>query len=249
VGYRQDTVGLIGGVDILRGSNGTEGYVFGVQGGYMDSDVRFNQVSRVKFSGPTFGVYGTYMNGGFFLDGIVNANFMNMDVTLPLAPPSLTRASSDARSYGGQIEAGYQMPIGASAFWEPIAGLSYVHTDIHDLNLGASGLVTYPDTTSFRGSLGLRLGMTGDFQYYRVRASLTGRYIDEFDGSNNTLIISPGPSNLALSDSLHGGFGEVALGTNMFATGGHLSAFANASIRFQSDYQATSVTAGFRYQW
>ena len=35
----------------------------------------------------------------------------------------------------------------------------------------------------------------------------------------------------------------------MFATGGHLSAFANANIRFQSDYQSTSVTAGFRYQW
>ena len=251
VGYRQDTTGLIGGVDVLRGSNGTEGYVFGVQAGYMDSDVRFHSPSRAKLSGPTFGVYGTYMNGGFFLDGIVNANFLNLDVDMPTlpTPPNPFSSSADVRSYGGQLETGYQMALGSNGFWEPIASLSYVHTDIHDLSLGSSGLVTFPTTTSFRGSLGLRLGMTGDFQYYRVRATLTGRYIDEFDGTNDIIIVSGGPSNLGLSDGLNGGFGEVGVGTNLFATGGHLSAFANANVRFQSNYQSTSVTAGFRYQW
>ena len=141
------------------------------------------------------------------------------------------------------------MAIGASAFWEPLASISYVHTDIHDLNLGVSGLVTYPATTSFRGSLGARLGMNGDFQYYKVRVALTGRYWNEFDGTNQTLIIAPGPSNLALSDGLNGGFGEVNLSGNLFAAGNRLSAFANAGVRFQSNYQSTTVTAGFRYQW
>jgi outer membrane autotransporter protein len=153
------------------------------------------------------------------------------------------------RSYGGQLEAGYQMPIGTSAFWEPIAALTYVHTDVEDLNLGPSGSMNFPSTTSFRGSLGLRLGMSGDFQYYRVRVNLTGRYVHEFDGESTSVIVSPGPSNLALIDTLDGGFGEVTLGGNLFAAGGHLSTFTNLSVRFQSDYQAASVTAGFRYQW
>jgi hypothetical protein len=52
----------------------------------------------------------------------------------------------------------------------------------------------------------------------------------------------------ARDHTLDGGFGEVTLGTNMRAAGGHLSAFANVSIRFPSDNRATSVTAGFRYQ-
>ena len=251
VGYRQDTAGLIGGVDFLRASNGTEAYVFGAQAGYMDSDVRFHSPSRAKLSGPTFGVYGTYMNGGFFLDGVVNANFLSLDVNMPTlpGPPTPFSTSADVRSFGGQLEAGYQMPSGANAFWEPLASISYVHTDIHDMSMGASGLATFPTTTSFRGSLGARVGMSQDFQYYKVRVALTGRYWDEFDGVNTTVIIAPGPSNLALNDGLNGGFGEVTLGGNLFATGGHLSAFANAGVRFQSNYQSTSVTAGFRYQW
>jgi hypothetical protein len=251
IGYHQDTVGLIGGVDFLRSSDGDEAYVFGGQVGYMDSDVRFNSPTRSNISGTVLGLYGTYMNGGFFLDGIVNANFMDLrhyTPTLP-GPPAPLPATADVTTYGGQVEVGYQMAIGATGFWEPLASLSYAHTEIDLMNLGASGSVDFPSTVSFRGSLGARVGMSGDFQYYKVRVALTGRVWDEFDGNNTIVVISPGPSNFAWNDDFGGTFGEVTLGGNLFTTGGHLSAFANGGIKFRSDYQETNVTVGFRYQW
>jgi outer membrane autotransporter protein len=141
------------------------------------------------------------------------------------------------------------MAIGATGFWEPLASLAYVHTEIDTLSLGTSGSVDFPSTVSFRGSLGARVGMSGDFQYYKVRVALTGRLWDEFDGDNTLLIISPGPSNFSAHDDMGGTFGEVTLGGNLFTTGNNLSAFANIGVKFRSDYQDTNVSVGFRYQW
>ena len=107
----------------------------------------------------------------------------------------------------------------------------------------------FPSTVSFRGSLGARVGMSGDFQYYKVRVALTGRYWNEFDANNTIVVVSPGPSNFAWNDDMGGSFGEVTLGGNLFSTTAGLSAFANVGVRFRSDWQNTNVTVGFRYQW
>ncbi|MFO1014942.1 MAG: autotransporter domain-containing protein [Caulobacteraceae bacterium] len=253
VGYRQDTAGLIGGIDFLSHRGDGEAYVFGAQLGYVDSDVRFNgSATRADIDGITAGLYGTYLNGGLFVDGIINANFLNLQDNIPSlpTPPNPFSTEGDVTSWGGQIEAGYTMALGANGFWEPLASLSYVHTDFDDLSLGVSGSANFLSTTSFRGSLGARIGMNSDFQYYKVKIALTGRVWDEFDGQNRTIIVSGGPSNFAWTDNyIDGVFGELALSGNLFSTSNGLSAFANAGVKFKDNYQSTNITVGFRYQW
>ena len=191
------------------------------------------------------------MNGGFFIDGIINGNFLNTQNNIPSlpVPPTPFSTEGNVTSYGGQIEAGYQMALGTTGFWEPLFSLSYVHTDFDNLSLGVSGTANYLSTVSFRGSLGARIGMTSDFQYYKIKLALTGRIWNEFDGDNRTIIISGGPSNFAWTDSFDGTFGELGLSGNLFSTSNGLTAFANAGVKFKDNYQNTNVTVGFRYQW
>jgi outer membrane autotransporter protein len=146
------------------------------------------------------------------------------------------------------VEAGYQWPIGASSFVEPVASLSYSRTSFDDLPI-PGGVQLIDDTDSFKGSLGLRLGTTASYQYYKLKVALEGRVWDEFDGdTNTTLVVASGP-NFTNLDELDGVYGEVKGEANLFAMGNALSAFLNGGVKWKDHYQSTTVTLGVRYQW
>ncbi|HTX51516.1 MAG TPA: autotransporter outer membrane beta-barrel domain-containing protein, partial [Caulobacteraceae bacterium] len=223
---------------------------FGIETGWVQTDLRFGHGSPDTFSATAtdLGGYATYLSGGLFVDGVINANFLNLSDDLPeLGAPPVT-AGTHGTSWGGQVEAGYQMPIGASAFWEPVGSLSYVDTTFGSL-LVPGGLDQMGGDTSFRGSLGARIGLTQDFQYYKVKFALTGRIWDEFENNpSSTLIVAGGPDFLN-NDDLKGVFGEVSGQANLFTTTSGLSAFLTGGIKFKTDYEEGTVTIGARYQW
>ena len=225
--------------------------MLGVQGGYVDSNLRFKgSSSRVNAQGTTLGVYASYLMGGFFIDGIVNGNFLSMDVSMPSLGVSTApwTTSGDGRTWGGQLEAGDQVPIGAASFVEPVASLSYSRTSFDDLVI-PGGVQLIDDTDSFKGSVGLRLGTSASYQYYKIKVALEGRVWDEFDGDTSTTLVIPSGPNFGNVDELDGVYGEVKGEAALFATGNALSAFLNAGVKWKSHYQSTTVTAGFRYQW
>lgn len=249
VSHEQDTAGLIGGVDFLNLRDGNRAFVLGLQFGYVDSDIRFSSTAtRADLNGIVAGLYGTYLSGPLFVDVIVNGNWLQMDADIPSIPGPPTPFTSQGHidTVGGQIELGYTMALGSSGFWEPLATLSYVSANFRDMSV-PGGSVIYDDQVSFRGSLGVRLGANADFQFYKVKLNLTGRVWDEFDGGNSSVISTGTP--FAMLDDFSGVFGEVGAGLNVFSNNSGLSAFTNVSVKFDSDYQNTSVTAGFRYQW
>jgi len=237
--------------------------VVGFQGGYFDSNVNFRgSPDRYHLTGGQVGVYGTYMSGGLFVDGIFSANFGNVNASLPSLqgtspPPSgaVTNpvfASADVNSYGVQFEAGYQMPIGGSmgagSFWEPLATVSYVKSHFGDLAV-PGGLQQLGNTDSFRASLGARVGTMVDYQYYKLKFSLTARVWDEFRNKALSTLVVPGGSNFFNSDNLHGVFGDVTGQVNLFSTTSGMSAFLNGGVKFKSNYTEGQVTLGARYQW
>jgi len=140
------------------------------------------------------------------------------------------------------------MPIGASAFWEPVGSLAYGKTSLDDL-LIPGGTQQFGDDSSWRGSLGARIGTTASYQYYKVKLALEGRVWDEWDGKTNTTLVVPGGPNFTNLEKIDGVFGEVKGEANLFAVGNNLSAFLNGGIKWKSRYQSTTVTLGFRYQW
>jgi hypothetical protein len=250
-GYNADTAALIGGVDFLRQSDKRTAWALGIEGGYVDNNVRFKAGgTRVNLTGGTFGVYGTYMNGGLFVDGVVAGDFLRGEWSiLGLGVnPNPFQAAGDVTTWGGRIEAGYAMPLGANAFWEPVGSLAYGRTSFDNLVVPGGSNAT-ADSNTFRGSLGARIGTTASMQYYKVKLALEGRVWDEFDGKTNTSLIIAGGPNFLNSDDISGVYGEIKGEANLFAVGNNLSAFLNTGVKWKSKYQDTTVTLGFRYQW
>jgi hypothetical protein len=253
-GYNADTTAIIGGVDFLKDTDKDKAWVLGVQAGYVDSNARFKaSATRLNLTGGVVGVYGSFVSGGLFVDGAINGNFLRGEWSLPGfgVNPNLFQAAGDVTTWGGQIEAGYQMPLGASSFWEPVGSLSYGRTSFDSLQVpgGPGNTQTFNNDNTFRGSLGARVGTTASYQYYKVKLALEGRVWDEFNGTNTTALIVPGGPNFINANDISGVYGEVKGEANLFAMGNNLSAFLNGGVKWKSHYQDTTVTLGFRYQW
>ena len=255
--FDQDTAGLLGGVDLLDVTDKDKAWVVGVETGTVDSDIRFrSSPDRFSVEATDLGGYATYLSGGLFIDGTLNANFLRLGANMPsavmlpgggLSGPPVT-SDTHGTSWGGQVEAGYNMPLGATAFWEPVGSLSYVDTTLDQIPL-PGGSAALGNDQSFRGSLGLRLGMLQDFQYYKVKLAVTGRIWDEFDNDPTSTLLIPAGPNFTNGDNLKGVFGEVSGQANLFTTTSGLSAFLTGGIKFKSNYDEGTVTLGARYQF
>ncbi len=246
-GYEQNTVALIGGVDLVRGGNDNAVWVFGVDVGYIDSDVDFN-ASRTLASleGGVYGVYGTYVSGGLFIDATVTG--LNLD--LEYQTPSLgaaTIATGKVTAIGGQLEGGYRFGFGTNSFIEPIAGVTYVRSSIDDLSV-PGGVVRFEDATSMRANIGLRVGHTSEFDTMKVKFTALARAWDEFDGDGQTTLINGGP-DILVTDQFDGVFGEVGGGLDVFSKDERVSAFVNVNYRWNDAWTDTAVTLGARYRW
>ncbi|MFY7851136.1 MAG: autotransporter domain-containing protein, partial [Brevundimonas sp.] len=247
--YDQQTVSLIGGLDFVGASTANTSWVVGGMVGYVDSDVNFNaSPTMASMEGAVFGLYGTYMTGGWFIDGVVALNSMDLDYQAPtLAPAPNNIYASEVNSTGFQIEGGYKLALGETTSFEPLASVSYVKTDIDAIDVpGAT--INWDEQTSLRGSLGARLTTLVSSDRFDTRFGLTARAWNEFEGENTLVIDNLGP-DLQLTDDFSGSFGEVQGTINLFSNEAAFSAFLNAGVKFKEDYQATDATLGFRWRW
>src|SRR5690606_13616688 len=157
-GYKQNTFGLLGGLDIGADSVFAPGdaFLIGVMGGYLNSSLDFRASStNIDYSGGTVGVYTTYLNKGFFADAMFKSDIL----TATYAAPSLgVNEEARVRTYGFTLDTGYRFDLPSSLFIEPIATLSYAKTKANDLLTIPGATVDFGNNESFRGSLGVRFG-------------------------------------------------------------------------------------------
>ena len=93
--YRQDTYGIIAGIDGATHLGGGVGLI-GVAGGYLNSQVNFNShvgLADQNYDGGTVSVYATYLLDQFFIDGQFKADL------LTLAGQRLRRLRLDPRRH------------------------------------------------------------------------------------------------------------------------------------------------------
>lgn len=250
-GYEQNTVALIGGIDMVTGGGDNSAWVLGGDIGYVDTDVNFNaSPTQASLEGGVFGLYGTYVAGGLFVDATVSGLMLDMTYSMPtvMAGPGMTSVSNaDVTAYGARIEGGWRMPFGESAFIEPLAGVAYVRTSIDDLDV-PGGVVSFDDATSLRANVGVRLGMIAKYDTTKVKFTVLGRAWNEFDGDGETTLVNGGP-DILVTDQFDGAFGEVGAGIDVFGADERFSAFVNAGYRWNSDWTDTTVALGGRYRW
>lgn len=256
--YKQTNTAVNGGVDLLVGNGANSAWVVGLMGGYGRATMRFeNSPNRPNFEGYTFGGYASLLSGGLFVDAAVNANILELEEDVPSLDlfPTGTLLATSVKSFGAQIEAGWRVPLTSSGlFVEPQLGLSYVRSKFDDLVVPADDptrlgvILAFDGPTSFRGTLGGRVGIERPLGSARAELSLLGRVAKEFKGENSVVLQNRGP-DVEVTDAFDGEFGEVMLSASIASANQGVSGILNLGGKFQSGYSAGSVSVGVRVKW
>ncbi|MBK1868130.1 hypothetical protein [Taklimakanibacter albus] len=243
---KQTIYGGLAGFDFAAQGNG-DAWLFGLFGGYLASDLKFKETdTKWTYDGPSVGAYATYLNEALYIDMLVKADFLSINID-----PDAMGADdedTDGINLGGLIDAGYKIG-GEGVFVEPQAALAVVHTEIDDVDM-LGGTIDFDEETSVRGRLGLRLGYdhTGADQVV-YSSDVTASVWQELNGGSNDVSIgSPGFPAFGVSDEPGETVGDVSLGFSVAAPEGW-SGFLRGNYQFSDDLEAIAGSAGVRYSW
>lgn len=242
--YRQNYYGVVGGIDFAKEVGPNSAWLFGILGGYSGSDVDFDLAAGgADYQQGSIGAYATYMNGGFFADALVKADFGNLDYN-----GGGDSASTDYTTIGVVLDTGYRFNLQNNWFIEPKATLAYVNTDFDDIDLLGTG-VEFDDGDSLRGRLGGRVGTSFEKGANRITPYLEASVWNEFDGDYG--VVLSGVDGLPdVSFDIGGTYGEVAGGADIVNIGSGWSGFAKGAVQFGDDsLVGVSGNLGFRKNW
>ena len=219
--------------------------IFGVLGGLITSELRYDQVNQsFDFDGGQAGAYVTYLNRGLFVDTLFKVDFLTLDSQISSGLPS----SLDATNIGARVDSGYRFGgFGSGAFFEPLATVSVVDSQIDDFNRNGNS-VNFDDGTSVRGRLGLRAGRSYTADVMTFEPFVIASVWHEFEDSSQATLVSGG-TLFNLLDDLQGTWGEVSAGVNVFNVGMGASGFVKLDVVFGDDIQGAGGQAGVRYRW
>jgi opacity protein-like surface antigen len=228
----------------------------------------FNSSTQVPF----VGVYAAATKGGFFIDGLLRAEYYQSTLTAP--GDNLFGQAIDAHGWSFSSSAGYNWAVpNSNWFIEPSGSVVISRTKVDPLafttagSVGADqipGTLQLNDIKSDIGRLGLRVGETieGDKVVWQPFAAVSVWH--EF-GSNPTANYTSAPgccvftppvgpainANLAGvgSTTTIGTFGQYSLGVSGSVIGTGWLGFARVDYRDGPNLQGLSGTAGLRYQF
>lgn len=271
------------GFDLIQGAVDNRAWLVGAMVGYVRSTVEFDDFKAwdagSKFDGDAVnvGIYGGMVAGDLYVDVALGYAWHKLDMALPLMQlqPGDAVLSTDGRSLSGHIDAGWRFPLANEQLYiEPVAGLSWVRTDIDDTNVQPSDALThgrdgsvliFGRQESLRGNLGARVGgewavgqltLTGDFglrswrEFERGAEASLGlrgdlRDLDDPDSDDVPMMLILPP----VEDRFANSFTDISLSGGLRTADGRLAAGLNLSRLAASGYKSHGVTANVRYQW
>ena len=154
--YDQRGGGLLAGADVVLSNltSAADALIIGPFGGYTTARVDFKNAGvNQNFSGGTVGAKATYVNGGFFADAIVKADFLSMDISA-----AALAQTSDVTNLSLLGNIGYKVDLNRGFYVEPTAGVEYVRTDFSGSPLLTATTVPLLDGHATRVRAGARLG-------------------------------------------------------------------------------------------
>ncbi len=245
---KQTIYGGMAGFDFGTKEAFANAWLFGVFGGYIDSDLKFKATdTKWNMQGPTVGAYVTYLDHAFYADATVKADFLDIDIDPDDLASDADDSNTDAVNVGGRLDTGYR--FGYSAFLEPQASLAVVHSEIDDVEI-YGGNVEFDDDTSVRGRLGLRAGVDHTQPDATVlSADVTASVWEVLAGGDlDVSVVDTGVPEFGVSADQGSTFGDVAVGLSAANPDGW-STFVRGNYVFADDYEAWTGNAGVRFVW
>jgi len=219
---------------------------------------------------PFAGVYAAATKGGFFIDGLLRAEYYQTTLNAP--GDNLFGQAIDAHGWSFSSSAGYNWAVPNSKwFIEPSGSVIISRTKVDPLAFTTAGTFVGPFTDQLPGTLqlneiksdigrlGLRVGETieGDRVVWQPFAAVSVWH--EF-GSNPTGNFATAPGCCAFgntaanfsgagSTTTIGTFGQYSLGVSASVIGTGWLGFARVDYRDGPNLQGLSGTAGLRYQF
>jgi len=214
--------------------------------GYLTSTLDFKATDDSwRYKGGTVGAYATYLNGGFYLDALVKADFLDVDINDNQGSIA-GKASTNATNIGVRLDSGYRFATGWG-FIEPQASLQWVHTQMDSVSL-FGGDISFEDGSSGRARFGVRIGTDMAMNGMIVTPDLTLNVWNQFGSDNRVGIGFAAGAFSASDDAGNGTFGEIGVGLNV-ASANNWSGVIRGSYRFGDDYSAGTVGSALRYSW
>jgi len=246
------------GVDLVRGGDADGHWLLGGVLGYIRTDIAYARLwsDTAAMNGMLAGLYGSYVDGPLFVDATFSGIWAQLDQDMPQGELFRGRGlTSDVKTQGLQLEAGWRMDL-AGVRLEPLVNAHWSRTEIDEFKVPEDdserpgNQVMFDDTTSSRIGAGLRgsrqFPVSGDLQ---LGVSLTGRFMSELDGEAKAAIGNLNPISPEVVDTWDGTFSEVIAGLTLANSIGRVSGVLNVGLRSGEDYDATSGSFSFRYQW
>lgn len=242
--FVQNTFSILGGADFQPMGGGEDGLRAGVFGGYVGSNLDFDSYgAAADYSGGVIGAYAAFTSGGFYADAEVKADLLNVTYTAPISPGF--EVSGASTSMGILANTGYRMELGDSAFFEPIASVAFVSTQLDGFDAGGAS-VEFSNGTSLQGGIGARAGVTlGTPGDTTTEVSVMGKIWNEFEDANQ-ITISDGINSTTFSDGISGVFGELSGTATVYSADRSFSAFGSAGVKFNEDFTSVDAKAGIR---
>ncbi len=238
--YRQDAFGGQLGVDL--GSVERNGKpVFGLTGGYLDSDLMFlGSADRVNYSTANVGAYAGVAAGGFFASALADYDYMWID------SKSLLAGYDDkfhGVSYGALGEAGFRIE-GKHFYAEPVATIAYVRTDLGNLH-ALGNTIDFNALRGLRGKAGLRFGGKVGIGGGAIAILYAqGNFVHEFEGKGGISFSSSGMT-LNYGNRPIGDYGEGKLGFSVVSAIG-VTGFVECFGEDGRSYRGGGGRAGMR---
>ncbi len=244
LGYDQDYFGGQLGFDFGGAAGESGNFAFGVTGGYVNSEMSFNGASdRTTFDAFNAGAYASINSGSLFANALAKYDWYKADANSAIAQYA---ADFDGNAYGARGEIGFR--LGSDRFFvEPVGTISYVRTDLDDLNVQGS-TITFLDDEGLTGKLGARLGASFPSKLLNtVVLYAGGNYVHEFKGDDSVDFTNNGRT-VRIDNRAIGDYGEAVLGVNVGSPTG-VSGFIEGNGAKGSDFNSYGARAGLRFRF
>lgn len=193
-GYDFDMFGAMMGADYLV----NERFAIGITGGYLNSDASLINGGNIETDSYRGALYGTFFDGGFYLDGLVGLAYNSYD-TDRLALLGRATGDTEGLEFTSMLNTGYDFHSGNLTFG-PVASVAYTRVNMDGFSeSGSLTPLSYSDQEqeSLRTNLGARISYVIPAGRVRItpqaRVTWQHEFMDATQSIDSSFSSGPGP--------------------------------------------------------